>query len=122
MPLGAVDDAQLSALYAEAAFLLCLSRQEGFCLPVLEAQAHGTPVIASDIPVLREVGGDGCLFVDPSDPAAILAAMQGLAPASPLARTMAARARANAARFSWARAAQETAALFGEILEGPDQA
>lgn len=122
VPLGAVDDARLSTLYAEAGYLLCLSRQEGFCLPVLEAQAHGTPVIASDIPVLREVGGDGCLFVDPADPAAVIAAAASLAPASPLAGEMAGRARANAARFSWRRAAQETAALFSEILEGPDQA
>jgi glycosyltransferase involved in cell wall biosynthesis len=52
-----VDDEMLAALYRRATLVLLPSAREGFGLPVVEAQACGTPVVASDLPVLREVGG-----------------------------------------------------------------
>ena len=55
---GFLDDAPLRAAVAGARALVLPSRDEGFGLPVLEALAAGTPVLASDLPVLREVGGD----------------------------------------------------------------
>jgi glycosyltransferase involved in cell wall biosynthesis len=55
--LPALDDRRLAAAYRRAALVLLPSAREGFGLPVLEAMRCGTPVIASDIPVLREVGG-----------------------------------------------------------------
>jgi len=55
--IPAVDDEMLAALYRRAALLLMPSAREGFGLPVVEAMACGTPVVASDLPVLREIGG-----------------------------------------------------------------
>ena len=52
----------LAAVYRRASLLLQPSKSEGFGLPVIEAMACGTPVVASDIPVLREVGGDAAHF------------------------------------------------------------
>src|SRR4029450_8172139 len=52
-----VDRATLAAVYRRSALALLPSEREGFGLPVIEALACGTPVVASDIPVLKEVGG-----------------------------------------------------------------
>jgi glycosyltransferase involved in cell wall biosynthesis len=52
-----VDDRTLAAIYRRAALVLLPSDREGFGLPMVEAMASGTPVVASDLPVLREVGG-----------------------------------------------------------------
>ncbi|MRG60106.1 glycosyltransferase [Agromyces sp. CFH 90414] len=70
--LGRVDDGELAWLYAHTDGLLFLSLDEGFGLPTLEARAFGAPLLASDIPVFREILGDaGAVFVDPRDPVAI---------------------------------------------------
>jgi glycosyltransferase involved in cell wall biosynthesis len=58
---------QLAALYRRASVVLLPSDREGFGLPVVEAMACGTPVIASDIPALREVGGTAATYCPPAD-------------------------------------------------------
>jgi len=63
--LGRVDDAGLRWLYENARVTVYLSRDEGFGLPPVEARTFGSPVIASDIPVLRETLGNGARFVNP---------------------------------------------------------
>ncbi len=60
--LRGLDRKSLAALYRRAALLLLPSQAEGFGLPVIEALACGAVVVASDIPVLREVGGDGAVY------------------------------------------------------------
>ena len=52
----------LAALYRRAALVLMPSEREGFGLPVIEAMACGTPILCSDLPVLREVGGDAAAY------------------------------------------------------------
>jgi glycosyltransferase involved in cell wall biosynthesis len=64
--LDFVPDRLLPSLYAGAATMIYPSWYEGFGLPVLEAMATGVPVVASDVPALREVGGDTVLFAAPS--------------------------------------------------------
>jgi glycosyltransferase involved in cell wall biosynthesis len=54
-------------VYRRAALVLLPSEREGFGLPVVEAMACGTPVIASDLPVLREVGGDAVEYSPVAD-------------------------------------------------------
>ena len=61
---GYVSQEELADLYHGAACLVQASRFEGFGLPVLEAMASGTPVVALDEPALREVAGDAAVFVD----------------------------------------------------------
>lgn len=64
--LGYVDDHKLNELYNNAVALLYLSSYEGFGLPVIEALACGTPVIASDVPCLREIGGKNVRYIKPA--------------------------------------------------------
>lgn len=61
----AVSDAELAWLYRRAAVVAVPSRYEGFGLPVLEALAVGTPVIAADLPAIRETGGQAIRLADP---------------------------------------------------------
>lgn len=71
---GHVSDDALAAIYSGARALVFPSDDEGFGLPTVEALACGTPVVASDIPVLREVLGDRATFVDADDLEGLLAA------------------------------------------------
>jgi glycosyltransferase involved in cell wall biosynthesis len=113
---GVVDEARLRALYASAKFLVVTSTIEGFCLPVLEAQALGVPVLASDIPVLREVGGEGALFFPPTNSDALADLLRTLGSLSEREiLALSSRASENAARFSWATAATKTLELMDTI-------
>ena len=69
------DDADLEACYRHAAGLIIASTQEGFGLPIVEALQRGIPVIASDIPVFREVGGDDVNYFAPGDVDALASAI-----------------------------------------------
>ena len=74
--LGRLTDTELRAAYAEASAYCFPSLYEGFGYPPLEALAQSCPVVAADIPVLREVLGTSASFVDPRDPAGLAAALQ----------------------------------------------
>lgn len=74
--LGFVSEPELIELYRNAIALIAPSLEEGFCLPAVEAMAAGTPVIASDLPVLREVTGENALFFDPHSKESITDAIE----------------------------------------------
>ncbi len=105
------------ARYADADILLQLSAYEGFGLPPLEAQAAGIAVVCADIPVFREVLGDGALFVDRADPNAIASAVASLAANPALSASVVSRGQANAATYSWARTAAETVEVYREVAD-----
>jgi glycosyltransferase involved in cell wall biosynthesis len=98
---GFVGDDDLRQVVAGASALVLPSRDEGFGLTVLEALAAGTPVVASDLPVLREVGGTAATYAPVGDPEGFAAALEAVLgdPGAPDAR------RARAAGFTWQRSA-----------------
>jgi glycosyltransferase involved in cell wall biosynthesis len=73
---AAAPDARLSALYATARATAVPTLAEGYGLPVLESLWHGRPCVCSDLPVLREIAGGGCVPVPPNDAAAWTAALR----------------------------------------------
>jgi glycosyltransferase involved in cell wall biosynthesis len=75
---GSVTDARLDELYAGADALVCMSEHEGFCLPVLEAMAHGLPVFAYGLEAVREVLGDAGRWFAEKDFAALAANLHAL--------------------------------------------
>jgi glycosyltransferase involved in cell wall biosynthesis len=111
----------LAAMYRRASLLLHTADAEGFGLPLIEAMASGCPVLASDIPVLREVGGAAVSYCVVGD-------IEGWAEqATVLLRESAQpldwefrqqQGRARAAGFSWAENARRTALIYRKVLEG----
>jgi len=110
--LGFVDEADLPALYRNGALFAFPSLYEGFGLPVLEAMACGLPVVCSDTSSLPEVAGDAALLVDPHDEDALAGAMTRALEETDLRREMIARGLAQAARFTWERAARQLLGMF----------
>jgi glycosyltransferase involved in cell wall biosynthesis len=113
--LGEVPEPDLPLLLGAATLLAFVSLAEGFGLPLLEAMACGTPVVASRIASLAEVGGDAALYVDPHDPDAIAAAIRSLAQDGPLHQRLQRAGLERAQQFSWAAAAQALRAVFDEL-------
>lgn len=115
--VGYVSDAQLSSLYAHACFLAMPSLYEGFGLPLVEAMGFGTPVLTSKVSSMPEVAGDAGLLVDPFDEDAIAKGMGRLLTDDVLRQSLADRAKPNAVRFSWKKAAKETMNIFTEAVQ-----
>jgi glycosyltransferase involved in cell wall biosynthesis len=116
---GKVPDAVLHGLYALADGLAYPSLYEGFGLPVVEAMAHGVPVLTSDRSSLPEVAGDAALLVDPTDTAAIAAGLVRLAGDDGLRARLRAAGPPRAARFTWAATAEATWAAYARAAGKP---
>jgi glycosyltransferase involved in cell wall biosynthesis len=110
--LGRVDD--LGALYAGALAVVLPSWLEGFGLPPVEGLAAGTPAIVSDLPVFREVLGDGALYVPPGDAEALADALLSLAGDPALRARLVEAGQARIAPLSWAETARQTRAVLAE--------
>lgn len=112
-----VTDQELVTLYKHARCYINCSLAEGFCLPILEAQELGTPVICSDLPVLREVAGEGALFVDPKSASSLANAIRRIFQDNQTTADLSRSALGNANHFSWSRAAKETLLVFEKAIE-----
>jgi len=110
--LGHVDHDELAALYRGARCFVYPTLYEGFGLPVLEAMASGTPVLAGDVAAVREVAGDAILRVNPRDTVALAAAMRRLVEDGELCASLAEKGRRRAAAYRWSEAAAATVALY----------
>nr|MCU0476205.1 glycosyltransferase [Anaerolineae bacterium] len=114
--LGYVEEADKPALYRMAVASAYPSRYEGFGLPVLESMAAGTPVVAWDVPVMREIGGDGVYLVKSGRE--LGGAILALINQQPLRESLITQGLAQATRYQWRKTARETLAVFDAVLKG----
>ncbi len=105
---GWIGKQDLPALMAGASAFVFPSFYEGFGIPILEAMACGTPVVASGIPALREVAGEAAYLVDPYSPENIAEGISRVLTDDHLREDLKIRGLDRAKRFSWARCAKET--------------
>jgi glycosyltransferase involved in cell wall biosynthesis len=110
--LGHVPREDLAALYSLARVCAYPSLYEGFGLPVAEAMACGCPVVTSNVSSLPEVAGDAAVLVDPASVDAIAAGIARLWTDDAGRADLVRRGRERARRFTWERAARETAAVY----------
>ena len=118
---GPVPHAELPALYRSARLLVYPSTLESFGLPVLEAMACGTPVVAADIPAFREYHAGIAVLADPHSPEDFAANIRRLLRDEKAWQTLSQRCREHARRFTWQRCAQRTAAVYRRLLNGDEE-
>jgi len=114
---GYVPDADLALLYSAAGVFVYPSVYEGFGLPVLEAMACGTPVVASNTSAIPEVAGDAALLVDPYQEEQIADALELVLTNHDVTRSLSAMGLIRAQQFSWRRTAQEALSVYQTVLE-----
>lgn len=112
-----LDDAELARVYAAASAVCIPSLYEGFGLPALEALACGAPLVASNRASLPEVVGQAGLLAEPKPQPLAQALNQVLQDDALRARLRAAGPK-QAARFSWAQAAQITLKTYRKVVQG----
>jgi glycosyltransferase involved in cell wall biosynthesis len=117
--LDYVDRTRLAALYGGADALLFPSWLEGFGLPLLESMACGTPVVTSGTSAMPEIAGPAAVYVDPESPHSIASATAALLRDPDHRDRLVALGRERAAKFSWDRAAEATAAVLREAAGLP---
>jgi glycosyltransferase involved in cell wall biosynthesis len=114
--LGHIPDADLPDLYRAATVFALPSLHEGFGIPVLEAMACATPVLASSVYALPEVCGDAAQLVDPYDVDAIAAGLRAILADDGWAAELRRRGLARAATFTWRRAAEQHVEAYEKAL------
>jgi glycosyltransferase involved in cell wall biosynthesis len=116
---GFVSDPQLLHFYNAATLLVLPSFDEGFGLPVLEAMACGTPVVASRAGALPEVVGEAGLLFDPYAPEELRDRLERMLEDASLRQEMGRKGLARAKEFSWENSARAALAAFQELEAGP---
>jgi glycosyltransferase involved in cell wall biosynthesis len=115
---GYVMNKELPLWYNAATAVAYPSVYEGFGLPVLEAQACGTPVLTSNVSSLPEAAGDAALMVDPYDVDALAEGLNRLLTDEPLQHNLRERGLVHVRRFLWSNTALETARVYRQALSG----
>lgn len=115
--IGEVDEQDKPALYTLATCFAWPSWYEGFGLPVLEAMACGTPVVAGNRGSLPEIVGDAGFLVEPADTNRMAGAIIASVIDEPLRREHRAKGLAQAAKFSWQKCAAETVEVYRHVLQ-----
>jgi len=114
--LGYVSGAVLEDLYWRASIFAFPSLDEGFGMPVLDAMAHGLPVLTSNVSALPEVAGDAAWLVDPTDTTSIAQGLSQLIEDGALRQRLAQQGLARSAGFTWERTVGETWKVYQELL------
>lgn len=110
--LGYVSATQLDALYSRASIFAFPSLDEGFGMPILEAMAHGVPVLTSNCSAMPEVAGDAALLVDPKN---IGDALLELATYPALREDLSRLGLERIKHMTWDAAVQKTWAVYDEL-------
>lgn len=114
---GYLPDKDVDALYDQASVFVFLSRYEGFGFPVLEAMSFGCPVVCSDLPVLREVGGEAAIYVDQTDSGHIAKQIQSVLDQRQPIQILKKKGAKQVGKFTWQKTAVDTWRLIQEIYE-----
>lgn len=116
---GALSEELLASVYCRAVAFVYVSTSEGFGLPILEAFAAGTPVIAANASSLPEVGGDGAVYADPHSDIDIALALGRVWGDERLRSTLIKRGRKRAVALSWDATAEATLAAYRDAIVLP---
>jgi glycosyltransferase involved in cell wall biosynthesis len=108
---------EMPLLYASARVLVFPSLMEGFGLPVVEAQAVGTPVAASDIPPVREAGGEAAVYFDPSSPKSLASAVRRALEDKEWRAEAIERGLVRTREMTWGRAAERTLEVYESVAD-----
>lgn len=114
--LGTVSDSDLTKLYGLSSLFVFPSLYEGFGIPLLEAFACASPVVAADIPVFREIGVDAPLYFDPHDPGELADRIGAVLSSGRLAASMRAKGLERLRHYGWEKTAAGYAGLFRSLL------
>ncbi len=112
---GPATDGEIAALYRNASALIFPSLYEGFGIPLLEAMEHSCPVLASDIPPVREVCGDAAIYFSPLDIDAIALACRYVIDDDIRVQHVIGRGRERCKQFSWADSARRLIEVIDEV-------
>ena len=113
---GYVSSEKLDSLYRRASIFAFPSLDEGFGIPVLEAMAHGVPVVTSNRSALPEVAGDSALQVNPLDVDELRSALRSLMEDEGLREKLKEKGKLRARGFTWAESVEKTWAVYRELL------
>ncbi|MFO7322354.1 MAG: glycosyltransferase family 1 protein [Chloroflexota bacterium] len=114
--IGYVDEADKPSLYRLASVFVYPSGYEGFGLPVLEAMASGTPVVANEVSSIPEIVGDAAYLTPNGDSRTMGAAILALLLQPPLRETLVGAGLARATNFNWRKTARETLAVYERVM------
>ena len=117
---GEVPYADIRRYYRDASLVVFPSYLETFGIPVIEALASEVPLVASDIPIFREIARDAAFYADPFKPEAIASAMEEALYSERARETLVKRGRERAKDFTWEGAARNLMGVFDSVLSERD--
>lgn len=113
---GFISDQELSILFSKTQLFIYPSLYEGFGLPVLEAMAHGAPVLTSNVSSLPEVGGDAVLYCDPYSIEEMAVNIEKVIFSRELNEELRGKGKVRAKRFTWKNTAEKTMGVFEKVI------
>jgi len=115
---GFMDDRELMALYSLAAAFVYPSKYEGFGIPLVEAMACGTPIVAANISSIPEIAGNAALYFDPDSEASLADAIHKVVFDENFKNSLIKNGFKRKESFNWDKTARETYDVYNKLLQG----